>query len=167
MTNFREISPDGLSGNVFQRIGKDWMLIAAGDGERVNMMTASWGGMGILWNKPVVFAFIRPQRYTRELVEAADTFSLTFFDESYREQLKLCGSKSGRDIDKVAACGFEVCEDGAPYFAQANAALICKKLYRQQLAPECFLETALDAANYPGKDYHQLYIGEIVKALVK
>ncbi len=166
--SFREISPYEMQGNVFTSIDKDWMLVGAQKEGKVNMMTASWGGMGILWNKPVAYIFIRPQRYTKEFMDSTDTFSLTFFDKAYRDQMTLCGTKSGRDIDKVEACGFQVISElDAPVFTQANTALICKKLYRQTLDPSCFIAQELDGANYPGKDYHDFYIAEICKVLVK
>ena len=169
MEKFTTIQPEELDQNLFQAIGKDWMLVTAADGKGgVNPMTASWGGTGILWGKPVAFVFLRPQRYTRELVDAADSFSLTFYDQGFRKQLALCGAKSGRDMDKVAACGFDVImEGGVPYFEQAHTALLCKKLYRQTLEPACFLDAGLDATHYPERDHHILYVAEITKVLVK
>ena len=86
-------------------IGKQWMLVTAGTSEKFNTMTASWGGLGWLWNKPVAFVFIRPERYTHGFIEASDCMTLSFYGEEYREALKICGTKSGRDIDKVAATG--------------------------------------------------------------
>lgn len=78
------------------------MLVTAGNAEKFNMMTASWGGLGFLWNRPVAFVFIRPQRYTFDFVERNEGFTLSFFGEEYRKVLQLCGTKSGREIDKVA-----------------------------------------------------------------
>jgi flavin reductase (DIM6/NTAB) family NADH-FMN oxidoreductase RutF len=168
MARFIEQSPEQWQQSVFKRVGTDWMLVGAKNGDGANMMTASWGGMGILWGRPVAFVFLRPQRFTRELVDAAGTFSLTFYDEKYREQLNLCGSKSGRDVDKVQACGFDIVYEGeTPYFAQANTAIICRKLYRQPLLSACFTDSRVDEAMYPQKDYHILYVGEVSKLLVR
>ena len=94
--SYKEIKAQDLSGNTFQMIGSDWMLVTAADGERFNTMAASWGGMGILWNKPVAFVFIRPQRYTYEFTEKSDTLTLSFFGGKEREALTVCGRKSGR-----------------------------------------------------------------------
>ena len=115
----------------FSMIGEQWMLVTAGTAERCNTMTASWGGLGVLWGKPVATVYIRPQRYTLEFVEREDCFTLSFFGEEYRKALALCGSKSGRDVDKVKECGFTVAGAacGAPYFEEAGLVLVCKKAY--------------------------------------
>lgn len=168
METFRSVPPLKWSCNPFTRIGSDWMLIGAYKGEKLNMMTASWGGLGILWNKPVAFLFIRPQRYTKEFVDASSALSLHFFTEDYREQLTLCGSRSGRDIDKTAACGFSLWErKEAPVFEQAETVLLCHKLYTQSILPEGFFDSSMEQKFYPGQDYHQLYIAEISEVLIK
>jgi len=144
------------------------LLGAQKPGGNINMMTANWGGVGVLWHKPVVYIVVRPQRYTKEFIDAADTFSLSFFGEEYREKLTLCGKKSGRDIDKMAECGFTARSDsGAPVFEQADTVLICRKLFSQAMLPESILSQEVLAEFYPNKDYHQVYIAEVVKALVK
>lgn len=154
--------------NVVKMIGDDWTLITAEkkDGS-VNTMTASWGFMGVLWNKPVCAVFIRPQRYTLEFVEEAERLSLTFFGEEWRAALRLCGTKSGRDMDKIAESGLTVChtENGVPYFAEAKTAVICRKLYADWLKPECFLDPLVASANYPKSDYHKVFICEIEQVL--
>ena len=114
---FQEIKVEDLNLNPFQLIGKDWMLITAGTKEQVNTMTASWGGMGVFWGKNVMTAYIRPQRYTKEFVDANDTFSISFFGEEYRKMLAYCGKVSGRDEDKIAKAGLTTCFYGeTPYF---------------------------------------------------
>lgn len=166
--SFLEIKPKELEISAFEAIGEKWMLITAGTPEKYNTMTASWGGMGVLWNKDVAFIVVRPQRYTREFIEEQEEFSLSFFLNGYREELSLCGKKSGREIDKAAACGLTPTFDyGAPVFEQADIALVCRKLYVQDMQSDCFIDKAVDAAMYPGKDYHRIYVGEIVKALKK
>lgn len=114
-------------------------------------MTASWGGLGVLWGKPVATVYIRPQRYTLEFVEREDCFTLSFFGEEYRKALALCGSKSGRDVDKVKECGFTVAGAacGAPYFEEAGLVLVCKKAYWQDMDPTHFLDGELDGKWYP------------------
>ena len=166
---FREISPSKLGGNVFDNIGKTWMLVTAGsspDKGGFNMMTASWGGMGILWNKPVATVYIRPQRHTFGFIEREDYLSLSFFDdEKYRDMLMMCGTKSGRDCDKLALSGLTpVFDREAPYYAEASRVLICRKLYRQRFEPECFTGEKADKL-YPDGDYHYMYICEITGAL--
>ena len=142
---FERIDPKSLDQNVFSMIGDQWMLLTAGTREKCNTMTASWGGLGVLWGKPVATVYIRPQRYTLEFVEREEWFTLAFFGEEYRKALALCGSKSGRDIDKVKECGFTVeTADGAPYFAQADLVLVCKKAYWQDMDPAHFLDGEID-----------------------
>lgn len=156
------ISPDRLGGNVFQAIGKQWMLVGASADGRVNAMTASWGGMGVLWNKNVVFVFLRPQRFTKTLVDKAEYFSLSFFGEEDRGMLTYMGRVSGRDEDKIAALGlnFELV-NGAPVFEKAQTTLICRKLYRQTLDEKCFIDGTIAEKNYPAKDWHDVYVAEI------
>lgn len=164
---WKELSYEEWQGNVFTKIGKDWMLISAQKEGRVNAMTASWGSMGILWNKPVVMIFVRPQRFTKTLIDASDHFALSFYEEKDRKMLAYMGKASGKDEDKINHCGLHVIQDHAPYFAEAKEVIICRKLYSQELDPEGFYDAAIDHANYPNKDYHILYVGEIEKLLVK
>ncbi|MCI2105730.1 MAG: flavin reductase family protein [Intestinimonas sp.] len=165
---WNKIDPKTMNKNVFSMIGDQWMLITAGTVERCNTMTASWGGMGVLWGKNVAMAFIRPQRYTFEFVEKNDWFTLSFLEERYRKQLALCGAKSGRDTDKVKECNFTVKtgESGAPYFDEAELVLVCRKLYWQDFDRTHFLDASIEN-NYPNHDYHRMYVGEIVEALKK
>ena len=163
----KQIDPKNLDQNVFSAIGDQWMLLTAGDKAKANTMTASWGGMGVLWGKNVVTVYVRPQRYTYEFMEKGDYFTLAFFDETWRPQLALCGSKSGRDIDKVKECGFTLAygEGDAPYFQEAKLVFVCKKVYFDDMDPAHFVDDSIDGAQYAAKDYHRMYIGEIVEVL--
>ena len=165
---YKTIDPREL-GNAVKMIGDDWTLITAEkkDGS-VNTMTASWGFMGVLWNKPVCAVFIRPQRHTLGFVEEADRLTLCFFGEEHRGALRLCGTKSGRDTDKIAEAGLTVAHaEGVPYFEQAQTVLVCRKLYADSIRPEGFVDAALDAANYAKGDYHRVFICEIETCLVR
>ena len=165
---FKTVDPKELKDNVFSLIGDRWMLITAGTGEDLNTMTASWGGLGILWGSPVATCYIRPQRYTKEFVDREEYFTLTFFEEEYRQALALCGSKSGRQVDKVKACGFTVktAPCGAPYFEEASLVLVCRKRFAQDMDPANIPEDVKTSV-YPTQDYHTMYIGEIVEVLQK
>ena len=164
---FREISVEQLKDNPFTLINKDWMLITAGDAEKHNTMTASWGGVGELWGKYVSTIYIRPQRYTLEFVEREEYYSLCFFGPEYRQALSLCGSKSGRDVDKDAATGLTPCFDqAAPYYEQARLVFLCRKLYRQDMEESAFLDMGL-LEKWDDNDLHRMFIGEIVKVLEK
>jgi flavin reductase (DIM6/NTAB) family NADH-FMN oxidoreductase RutF len=165
---FREISPTEIMDNPFKLIDQDWMLITPGTLDSFNTMTASWGGLGVLWNKFIAICFIRPTRHTFGFMERAEWFTLSFFDKTHREALDFCGSHSGRDVDKIVATGLTplVAESGAVYFSQARLALECRKLYFQDLNPDRLLDPTTER-NYPNKDYHRMYIGEISRCLTK
>ena len=160
------IDPKQITGNPFAMIGDQWMLITAGNGEVCNPMTASWGGVGILWGAPVATCYVRPQRYTKQFLDGQEYFTLTFFPEQYRKELTLCGTKSGRDVDKVKECGFTVktASCGAPYFEEASLVLVCRKRFAQEMDPANIPED-VKASFYPAQDYHTMYIGEIVEVL--
>jgi len=168
MTKFNEIKPELFEQSPFKLIGKDWMLITAEKDGKINTMTASWGGFGVMWAKNVAFIVIRPQRYTKEFIDNSDTFSLTFLDNSHRSTLSYLGTKSGRDEDKIKNSHLTVLHtDGVPYFEEATTAILCKKLYAQEYKPESFIGQELNEKMYPDGDYHTLYIAEITKILVK
>jgi len=164
---FAEIKPELLADNPFKLIGKDWMLITAGTPESFNTMTASWGGLGVLWEKKVAFCFIRPTRHTYGFMEKAGEFTLSFFEEQHRKALTFCGSHSGRDTDKIKGAGLTPVKEGsAVYFEEARLVLVCRKLYFQDISPERFLDPGISEM-YPLKDYHRMYAGEIVQCLAK
>lgn len=165
---FRNIDPKALDLNPFAAIGSQWMLITAGTAEHCNTMTASWGGLGVLWGVPMATAYIRPQRYTKRFVDENEYFTLCFFGEEYRPQLNLCGTKSGRNTDKVKECSFTAAaaECGAPYFEQAELVLVCRRRMAMPMDPALMPEDVKDKW-YPDRDYHTMYWGEIVEALQK
>jgi flavin reductase (DIM6/NTAB) family NADH-FMN oxidoreductase RutF len=143
------------------------MLITAGEPGAFNTMTASWGGLGVLWERKVAFCFIRPTRYTYEFVERSGNFTLSFFEERYRKALSFCGSRSGRDADKVKGAGLTpVHEAGFVYFSEARLVLACRKLSFQDVGPDRFLDPTIGDL-YPQKDYHRMYVGEIITCLAK
>lgn len=169
MSKFREIAPENFTVSPFQMIGTDWMLIAAEREGKVNAMTASWGGMGVLWGRNAAYMFIRQSRYTKEFVESSDRFSLTFYDRSvYAEMLAYMGKVSGRAEDKIAKMGLTIVHEGTtPYFEEAKTVLICRKMARHPIRPEGFIEGWIDGRYYADHDYHDMYVGEIEKILVK
>lgn len=163
----REISASELDRNVFDLIGREWMLITAGDGQKANTMTASWGGLGVIWGTPAATVYVRPQRYTKEFIDAQDTFSLSFLGEGHREQLAYLGRVSGRDEDKIAKAGLTLAfADGTPYFEEASLALVCRKAYAQPFEEARFIDAAALDQWYPNRDLHTLYIGLIEQVLV-
>jgi flavin reductase (DIM6/NTAB) family NADH-FMN oxidoreductase RutF len=162
---FKEISPKEIDGNLIKMIADEWMLITAGNQEKYNMMTASWGFAGEIWGNDSVVALIRPQRYTMEFVENSDYFTLSFYGDE-KAIHKVCGSKSGRDVDKTALTGLTpVFSDNTVYFDEARLVLICKKQYVGKLEAENFIDK--EPLKWYNDDFHYMIIGKIEKVLVK
>lgn len=167
MNDFKEIKIKESHIDPFE-LKSRWMLVTAEKDGKVNTMTASWGGFGIMWNKEVAFVVIRPQRYTKEFVDNTDSFSLTFFDKSFMKQLGYLGKVSGRDEDKIKEAGLTVAHaDGVPYFEEAETAIIVRKLFAQPIKEEFFIDEEPVGHWYPEKDFHTLYIAEVEKILKK
>lgn len=170
MKNFKEISPADFGVKPIELIKNGWMLITAGTREKINTMTASWGGLGVMWNLPVAYVVIRPQRYTKTFVDAGERFSLSFPSAKFKKQMAYLGSVSGRDEDKIAKSGLTPVFDdatGTPFFEESHTALICRKLYAQPMASEFFIDRAPAEQWYPQKDFHTLYVAEIEKILTE
>lgn len=164
---FKEMNPELIRDNPFKLIGNDWMLITAGSKKSYNTMTGAWGGLGIMWEKKVAWCVIRPNRYTYKFVEESPFYTLSFLDEQYRDILTYCGTKSGRDVNKVAETGLTpVFGENSIYFAEARLVFECKKIYFQDILPKNFLSPKIEEY-YPQKDYHRMYLGEIVKTLIR
>lgn len=163
---FKEISAKEIKDNIIKAISEEWMLITAGNREKYNMMTASWGFAGEMWGNDCVIAMIRPQRYTMEFVDNNDYFTLSFYGEN-KAIHKVCGTKSGRDVDKTKETGLTpVFADNSVYFKEARLVLICKKQYIQALEENCFTDKE-PLKNYGQNDYHYMIIGRIEKVLVE
>jgi len=164
---FVAVDPESIQDNVFRLIGKDWMLVTAGTRDSFNTMTASWGGMGVLWDKKVCVSFVRPTRYTFEFLEKSEVYTLSFLEEQYRDILTYCGTKSGRDVNKVAETSLSpVFADDTVFFAEARLVVECRKVYFQDITPANFLDPAIEEY-YPKKDYHRIYVGEILRCLTR
>lgn len=164
----KEINYQDFNENIFKMIGEDWLLVTAEKDGKVNTMTVSWGGTGILWNKRVAYIFIRPQRYTKEFIDSNDKLSICVLPNTYRKELRYFGTVSGRDEDKIAKTGFNIKEyEGVPYFEEARLTFICKKLYAQDMKEECFIEKDLIDKCYKDGDYHTMYVVEIENMLEK
>ena len=164
-SRYDKLEASDLPDNVIQLIGKEWMLVTAGDESSYNTMTASWGGIGWLWNKPVAFVFVRPERYTYEFIEKGDYLTLSFLGEENKKIHAVCGSKSGREVDKVKETGLKplFTEQGNVFFEQSRLSLECKKLYADAIDPENFFDKKLIDKWYGGAHggFHKMYVVEI------
>ncbi|WP_321520115.1 DUF4468 domain-containing protein [uncultured Bacteroides sp.] len=168
MSGYKQIAPNKIPGNIIKMLSEDWMLITAGNKDKFNMMTASWGGLGFLYEKPVTFCFINPTRYTYQLMENSDTYTLSFYTEAYRDALKYCGSKSGKDTDKVKGSGLIpiTTPTGSKAFSQAWLIIECRKMVAQSLQSESIADKSLKES-WIGKQMHKMFIGEIINVWVK
>lgn len=163
---FKEVNIKDLDENFIKLVSDEWMLVAAGNEDNYNMMTASWGYFGEMWGKDTAVTVIRPQRYTKEFIDNEEYFSLSFYGDN-KDIHKLCGKKSGRDTDKAKESGLTpVFDNNTVYFEQARLVVICKKIYCQKIEPECFVDKSIIDKWYDD-DFHYAYVGEIEKVLIK
>ncbi|MDD3747177.1 MAG: flavin reductase family protein [Anaerostipes sp.] len=171
MSEYAIVLPEDFDQSCFKLIGKEWMLVTAKNQEGVlNTMTASWGGMGVMWGTDVAVTVIRPQRYTKEFIDDSEMFTLSFYDDTFKQDLTYLGSVSGREEDKISKTRLTPTDaNGIPYFEEAKIVFICKKLYKQPMNPEGFIGDAkeLDEQWYSNKDYHIMYVAEIEQILVR
>lgn len=168
---FRKVDPKLWNGEIFSLLGDEWALVTAGTEEKCNTMTVSWGGVGVLWGKPMATLYIRPQRYTKEFVDAQDYVTLTFLGEGYRKELTYCGKESGRTVDKFKECkltpAFAEVENGsAPYIEEGKLVFVCKKRAVMPMDGTALPED-VKKTWYPKEDYHEMYFCEIVEILQK
>jgi flavin reductase (DIM6/NTAB) family NADH-FMN oxidoreductase RutF len=145
---------------------KRWLLLAVGDYQRkdYNCMTVGWGGFGVMWKKPIATIVVRPTRYTYQFMERFDTFTLSAFPEDYRKALSYCGAHSGTEGDKAKAAGLTAIASrmvGSPGFDEAELIVECRILYSEDFDPSRFKDPSIEM-NYPKKDYHRMYFGEIL-----
>ncbi|NLL78362.1 MAG: flavin reductase family protein [Clostridiales bacterium] len=165
---WKEIKPEECKDNAFSMIGKEWMLIAAGDEKKANAMTASWGGIGVMWGKNVAYIVVRPQRYTKEFLDKEERFSLNFLPEKYRKELNYMGTVSGRNEDKMAKSGLNVTAlEAVPAIGESRMVMVCRKMFAQEMQEESFIQKETVEKWYPQNDFHTLYIAEIEKIFVQ
>ncbi len=168
MHSFQKITSDIVELNPFEKIGKDWMLVTAGNEEKVNTMTASWGALGQMWGKDAAFIVIRQSRYTKEFIDREGKFSLNFLNEKHKTLMKFLGAVSGRHEDKIKEAGVEIAYHyGVPVVDQANFILICRVMSATLLKPEDFTDKEIDKAWYKDGDYHTLYIAEVTNIIAR
>ncbi len=159
-----EIKFNTLSLNPYNTLNNDWMLITSGNITNFNTMTISWGHFGCLWNLPTVVVYVRPQRYTKKFVDENDIFTLSVFDSKYKKDLAYLGSHSGRDENKLSKTSLTAIEiNNTVGFKEAKYTFVCRKLYQDKIEEKNFLDQKVMDKCYPQKDFHDLYIAEIIK----
>ena len=162
--DFKTLTPE-----VFRVFGTQNALLTAGDRDVCNTMTIGWCQLGRLWSIPVCTVYVRPERYTYAFMESYDYFTVSVLPLSDRQTAQVCGTKSGRDIDKIKECGLTLRRGAgdAPFFDEAEWVLVCRKLYAQDLDESCVLDERV-LHHYGAKGgWHRAYTGEVVEAYTK
>ena len=168
MHTFTPYPIDVLEMNPFTKIGKEWALVTAGNKSKCNTMTVSWGGVGVLWGKNVVYIFIRDSRYTKEFIDNGDFFSISFLDNAYRDALNYCGAHSGRDVDKFEEAGLTPAfRHSIPYPDEANFVILCKKMAAVPITEDSFVDPSISKTWYADGDMHTMYVGEIIDLMAR
>lgn len=142
------------------------LLVSGQDVQQANVMTISWGMFGIMWGRPIVMVMVRPTRYTWAFITKADDFTVNWLGEEWTQAVQVCGSASGRNMDKFAATGLHPVagvKANSPVIKESTLSLECRIVYRDDVRPECFIEPSLSAV-YEAEDYHGLFYGEIIAA---
>lgn len=162
------VDPKTLDVSVFQVFGTNNALLTAGDRTKSNTMTIGWCGLGRIWNMPACTVYVRPERYTDAFMAAQDLFTVSVPSLEDHDRIRVFGTKSGRDTDKLAESGFTLAyaAGDAPYIAESQLVLVCRKLYVQDLKPECLTDSRPEKF-YQGEGWHRMYIGEVLEAYTK
>lgn len=169
MHTFQPMPFEIVEFNPFTKIGKDWGLVTVGTKQHANAMTVGWGGVGVIWGKNAAFVFVRDSRYTKELMDANEFFTITFLSAEYRAALNYCGSHSGRDVpDKIEQAGLTIAaRHGLPYIDEGNFVLICKKMASARLTEDTFLDPSIKEKWYKDGDMHTMYVAEIIEIMAR
>ena len=168
--NLRHSELENLTPEILRVFGRQTPLLTAGDRNGLNTMTIGWGQLGTLWGLPVCTVFVRPERYTYQFMESRDYFTVSVLPPELKKITAFCGTRSGRDVDKAAACGLTVRYGAgdAPFFDEAEWALVCRKLYAQDMDPACALDRETILPHYSGADgWHRIYVGQVVEVYQK
>ncbi|MBR4831763.1 MAG: flavin reductase family protein [Butyrivibrio sp.] len=165
---FQPVNPEDIENGAYSFVGEK-IIISSLKGDKVNAVSAAWGGVGYVWNKRVTFIFVRKSRYTKECIDESGEFSISFMDQdTYRGALKYLGLVSGRDEDKIAGARLNVnYDDGIPFIDEAREVITCKVVYKQEFDKDSFVDKSIIEDLYKDGDYHILYVGEVKKILLR
>ena len=162
------------AGHILSHVGKGILVTAKADGP-ANPMTIGWGTLGVEWSKPIFTVFVRQSRHTKALLDQNGEFTINVPLEGadVKKILGVCGSKSGRDMDKVAELGLHLEEAEritAPGIRELPLTLECKVIYQQD-QDLSLLEPGIRQRSYPmgtaeENNFHTAYYGEVVAAYI-
>ena len=164
---FEKVNFSEVQNEMYEKLSKEGCLLLVGTKEHHNNMTIGWATHGVLWSKPVIISYVKPTRYTYEFSNKYDTFSICYF-ENDRETLKICGTKSGRNINKDEVCNLHpVLLDGEIAYEEASLVITCKKLYQDDFKKENFLDMSIYDKRYFDDLPHRFYVGEVINVYRK
>lgn len=156
------------AGDICKAMKKGILLTTKADNQ-VNTMTIGWGTMGVEWGRPIFVAYVRESRYTHEMLERCGEFTVNIPIESVDSKiLGICGTKSGRDMDKIKELNLTLEEPlniSVPGIKELPLTLECKVLYRMEQTLDTIPEDIL-ARYYPNGDFHYAYYAQIVGAYI-
>ncbi len=147
----------------YEKLRSPGALLVAGK-DTPNIMTIGWGTLGIVWGRPMFIVLVRQSRHTHSFLDEHDEFTVCLPDSDMKEAVSLCGTKSGRDVDKVAECGFTMAPGrsvSVPYIAQCPLHYECRVVHTNEVLPQN-LDESVSAEYYSAGDYHTAYFGEIL-----
>ncbi len=167
MAGFKAVSADKIPGNYIKLLSNA-TLISSGKGDKQNVMAASWGGIGTIWEKPVALCFLNPTRYSVTTMDSGDTYTISFYTEAYKDAVLYCGSNSGRNTDKIKGSGLTPIHtpSGALAFSEAWMILECRKLLSQPIQGDAITDKSI-AEQWSKDGYHKMYVGEIINVWIK
>ena len=168
---YKAVDPKDFDENIFKLVGDDWTVITAG--EDPNSMVASWGGVGIMFNKPVTWCFLRANRYTLEKIRQTGKYTMCYFPEQYKGDIMQFGTKSGRNTDKMAQTKLTPMDTpaGVPAYEEARVIIECTLIAAPTVSKEEFYTTEakefLQGGFDEAKDWHKLVYGEITNIFIR
>ncbi len=169
----KQIDYKELNLNPTEIFSEGWPELVTGkNGDKINAMTISWGSIGSLWGHgcgmPVVTIYVRPQRFSKALLDKNDRFTICFMGKDRKKEAAYLGSHSGRDEDKIKMTGLSVTiTENYSFINESEMVLVCRKLYRQTMTEDCFIDKSVVEDCYPKKDFHDLYIAKVEKVLIQ
>jgi flavin reductase (DIM6/NTAB) family NADH-FMN oxidoreductase RutF len=172
---FKRISPEEIGGNgdIFTLVGKDFYVVTAGNAEHYNSLLASGGGLGLLFRKPTAWCILRADRYTLEMIQKGQTYTLSYFPKEYKKQILFLGSKSGRDSEKMKEVELTSIQtpSGNMSFKEARLMIECKLTQLTTAHPDDFYsqedKDAINDAYNESNVYRKYVFGEITAVWVK
>jgi flavin reductase (DIM6/NTAB) family NADH-FMN oxidoreductase RutF len=156
-----EVEINSVFAGTIEKLSGDGVILLAGNPP--NPMTIGWGTIGHIWGKPIFIVMVRPSRFTFSLMESSSEFTVNLLSDKFARQLSFCGTKSGRNVDKIKECSFTLQHGihlATPYIMQSFIHFECRIMHRHDLLPET-LDKGILKRYYPEGDFHKVYYGEI------